>query len=188
MSMRPHTRGFTLIEMLVSVAIFSIVMVMALGALLSLSEANRRAELLSAATSNFNSSLDSMSRSIRTGSVYHCGAGTLTTTADCAVNGSNQFAFLSAQSQTTVYKLGTTECANGLGCILRSQDGGTSYISITSPDIVVSVLKFYVIGSTAGDSVQPKVVMLASGSATIKAGQQTQFNVQTSITQRIYDQ
>jgi prepilin-type N-terminal cleavage/methylation domain-containing protein len=181
-------RGFTLIEMLVSVAIFSIVMVMALGALLSLSEANRRAELLSTATSNFNSSLDSMSRSIRTGSVYHCGTGTLTITADCAANGSTQFAFLSSAGQTTVYKLGTTECANGTGCILRSQDGGTSYMSITSPDINVTALTFYVVGSTSGDSVQPKVVMLASGSTSVKAGEQTQFNVQTSITQRIYDQ
>ena len=181
-------RGFTLIEMLVSVAIFSIVMVMALGALLSLSEANRRAELLSAATSNVNSSLESMSRSIRTGSVYHCGAGTLTTTADCSASGATQFAFLSAQGQTTVFKLGTTECANGIGCIMRSQDGGTSYISITSPDIIITKLMFYVVGALSGDGVQPKVVMLSSGYTTVKAGEQSQFNIQTSITQRIYDQ
>ncbi|HVY72676.1 MAG TPA: type II secretion system protein [Candidatus Paceibacterota bacterium] len=181
-------RGFTLIEMLVSVAIFSIVMVMALGALLALSDANRQAQLLSIATNNFNSSLDSMSRAIRTGTAFHCGGGTLTVPADCALSPSTQFSFLSADGLQTVYKLGTTECSNGVGCILRSQDGGSSYVSITSTDIVVTKLAFYVKGSLTSDGVQPRAVILASGYTTVKAGQKTQFNVQTSITQRIYDQ
>lgn len=183
-----QTRGFTLIEMLVSVAIFSIVMVMALGSLLSLSEANRKAELLSSATNNFDSVVDSMTRAVRTGSRYHCGGGTLTTTADCAASGSNEFAFLSASGQTTVYELDTSGCANGIGCIVRSTDGGSTFTSITSPDIIVTSLKFYVIGSTNGDTVQPKVVMLMSGYVTITGLQQTTFNIQTSVTQRLYDQ
>ena len=123
--------------MLVSVAIFSLVMVMALGALLALSEANRKAELLSSAINNFESSLDSISRAVRTGTLYHCGAGTLTVAADCAAAGSTQIAFLSASNQTTVYKRGTTECANGIGCVLRSTDGGSTFVSITSPEIVI---------------------------------------------------
>lgn len=182
------TRGFTLIEMLVSVAIFSIVMVMALGALLALSDANRQAQLLSIATSNFNSSLDSMTRAVRTGTVFHCGSGTLTVPADCTLLPSSQFSFLSADGLQTVYKLGTTECSNGVGCILRSQNGGATYSSITSTDIIVTKLTFYVKGSSTSDQVQPRVVVLASGYTTIKAGQKTEFNVQTSLTQRVYDQ
>lgn len=181
-------RGFTLIEMLVSVAIFSIVMVMALGALLALSEANRQAQLLSIATNNFNSSLDSMARAMRTGTIFHCGSGTLTTPADCAATPSSQFSFLSADGLQTVYKLGTVECANGLGCILRSQNGGSTYMSITSTDIIVTRLQFYVKGSSTSDGIQPRVIILGSGYTTIKAGQKTQFNVQTSLTQRVYDQ
>ncbi len=181
-------RGFTLIEMLVSVAIFSTVMVIALGSLLALSEANRKAELLSSVTNNFNSAIDSMTRGMRTGSRYHCGGGTLTTTNDCATTGSGQFAFLSSSGQTVVYQLQTTGCANNTGCIIRSTDGGATYTSITSPEIVVTSLMFYVLGSSSSDAVQPKVVMLVSGYATIKGLQQTTFNLQTSVTQRFYDQ
>lgn len=181
-------RGFTLIEMLVSVAIFSVVMVMGLGALLALSEANRKAQLLSEAINNFQSSLDSISRAVRTGSEYHCGGGALTARQDCTLTPSSQMAFLSATGQTTVYKRGTTtDCANAQGCILRSTDGGSNYITITSPEIVVTALQFYVIGAPLGDSIQPKAVMLIGGYIVGKNGQQTTFDVQTSVTQRIYD-
>ncbi|MBY0473087.1 type II secretion system GspH family protein [Patescibacteria group bacterium] len=192
-------RGFTLIEMLVSVAIFSVVMVVALGALLSLSEANRRAELLSQATNNFNSSIDSMTRAIRTGSQYHSGTGTLTTLRDTPdANGDTQFAFLpSGGSQVTVYKYNSgVGCPNSVaGCILRSQDGGSTYAAITSPDIIITSLKFYVIGAPQGVqtvgaqslSVQPKVEILISGYVTVKGGVTSSFNVQTSVTQRLYD-
>lgn len=182
-------RGFTLIEMLVSVAIFSVVMVMALGALLALSEANRKAQLFSEAINNFQSSLDSISRAVRTGSEYHCGGGTYTTRQDCTLTPGTQLAFLSATGQTVVYKRGSSsgECANAQGCILRSQDGGSSYLSITSPDIVVTSLQFYVIGAPLADGIQPKTVILINGYIVGKSDQKTYFDVQTSVTQRIYD-
>lgn len=189
------TRGFTLIEMLVSVAVFSMVMVVALGALLSLSEANRKAQLLSEATNNFNSAIDSMTRSIRTGTSYHCGGGVVSTAQDCT-NGSTEFAFLPAgASARTVYEYSTSGCTdNGPGCIVRSQDGGSTFAPITSSDIVVTSLQFYVVGAPSGVqspqslSIQPKVEILIAGYITLKSGQTTAFNVQTSVTQRIYDQ
>jgi prepilin-type N-terminal cleavage/methylation domain-containing protein len=179
------SRGFTLIEVLVSVAIFATVMVIALGSLLALSEANRKAELLSSATNNFNSAIDSMARAIRTGTVYHCGGGTLTTALACP-GGSTQFAFLSATGATNVYVLNTSTCQNGLGCIVRSQDGGSTYVPITSPELVVTSLKFYVRGNQG--SVQPQVFMLVSGYVTITGVKQSVFNLQTSVTQRAFGQ
>jgi prepilin-type N-terminal cleavage/methylation domain-containing protein len=183
-----NNRGFTLIEMLVSVAIFAVVMVVALGALLSLSEANRRAELLSSATNNFNSAIDSMSRAIRTGQNYHCGGGTLTLAQDCAASGSSEFAFLSATNQEVVYEFSTSGCPNSAGCILRSLDGGSTFASITSPELVVTSLMFYVIGSPKGDNIQPKVDMLVGGHIVIQGSQNATLSLQTSITQRLYDQ
>lgn len=194
-------RGFTLIEMLISVAIFSVVMVIALGALLSLSEANRRAQLLSEATNNFNSAIDSMTRTIRTGSQYHCGTGTLSALQDCPSTNGTQFAVLpsgaSLSNQIVVYKHNSgAGCPNSVaGCILRSLDGGATYAAITSPDIIVTSLKFYVIGAPQGVqtigaqslSVQPKVEILIGGYVTVKGGVTSAFNVQTSVTQRLYD-
>jgi hypothetical protein len=126
-----------------------------------------------------------MSRAIRTGSVYHCGSGTLTTMQPCST-GATQFAFLSAAGQTTVYALNTTSCANGIGCIVRSTDAGATYLPITSPDIIITSLQFYVRG-VAGNT-QPQVSILLSGYITLKGTQQTPFNVETSVTQRIYGQ
>ncbi len=150
-------RGFTLIEMLVSVAVFSMVMVVALGALLALSEANRKAQLLSEATNNFNSAIDSMSRTIRTGSMYHCGTGAVDQTQDCQSLSQDQFAFLpngaTLSSQVVVYKFSSSasECPAGVaGCIVRSQDGGITFSSITSSDIVITSLQFFVVGAPQG--------------------------------------
>lgn len=182
--------------MLVSVAIFSMVMVIALGALLALSEANRRAALLAEATNNFNAAIDSMARSIRTGSSYQCGTSS---SLDCTGTALNQFSYLpNGASQRTVYKYSSDATACGdtdgeVGCILRSQDGGTTFASITSPEIYVSALKFYVIGAPVGVQspwgldIQPMVTMLIAGHVTVKGGQTSTFSIQTSVTQRIYD-
>src|SRR5437868_2432209 len=87
-------KGFTLIEVLVSVMIFSIVMTVALRALLSMSESDRRAEAMKSVINNLNFALDSMVRDIRTGYNYHCGTSgaDLSTpgTQDCAGAGAAQ--------------------------------------------------------------------------------------------------
>ncbi len=47
-------RGFTLIEMIVAVAVFSIVMVVGAGALLSIVDANRRGQAQQTVINNLN--------------------------------------------------------------------------------------------------------------------------------------
>ena len=218
-------KGFTLIELMVSVAIFSVVMVLALGSLLSISTSEKKAETLKSVMNNLNFALDSMSRSIRTGSVYHCGSsGTLTVAQDCTNPGQSYLAFKATDGITTVvYWLDTTanECgqtgAVG-GCIMRCfttngtcnpPGSGTpnSFSQITAPEVIIAIapgqpgagaagLIFYVTGScdpagTGGctpDTVEPKVTMTLSGYTQVTATQQTAFNIQTSVTERLYDQ
>lgn len=64
--------GFTLVEMIVSLAVFSIVAVVALGAMVKIVSANRKAQSLQASITNLNFALDAMSRELRTGSTYFC--------------------------------------------------------------------------------------------------------------------
>lgn len=68
----PKRRGFTLVEMIVSLAIFSIVSVVALGSLVKIVSANKKAQTLQASISNINFAIDSMSRELRTGNYYLC--------------------------------------------------------------------------------------------------------------------
>jgi hypothetical protein len=83
------------------------------------------------------------------------------------------------------------------GCIVRSTNGGATYLPITAPEVIVtnvagtgSGLKFYLRGSTLGnlgDNIQPNVVITVTGYIKISETQKTPFSVQTSVTQRLYD-
>ena len=192
----PYNRGFTLIEMMVSVAVFTIVMTVALGALLSMSESDRKAQTIKSVINNINFSVDSMSRSIRTGYIYHCDSSVspVTSPRDCTGTPSTSFAYRPADSlNTIVYRLETSNAAlcgqpaSKVGCIVRSVDGGLNYSPITSAEVYIDTLNFYVTG-TASAVIQPKVTILISGVVNMNAEQNSVFNLQTSVTQRLYDQ
>lgn len=197
-----NPKGFTLIEMLVSVAIFAVVMVIALGALLAISESDRKAQTLKSIINNLNFALDSMSRSVRTGLNYHCGsAGTLSDPDDCISTPETSFAFQAADGATVRYCRGNGTLCNASGtAILRSVSTVNSgaFAPITSSEVQISRLLFYVIGAE-GPTIQPKVTIVVSGYVQVSGGATSQtdcgtnsatcstFNLQTSVTQRLYD-
>ena len=65
-------KGFTLIETLVSLALFSVVLVIAGGTIVSVIDVNKRNQLISSVVNNLNYSIDSMVRDIKTGYLYKC--------------------------------------------------------------------------------------------------------------------
>ena len=69
---RAKRAGFTLVEMIVSLALFSVVAVIAIGALLKVIDANDKAQSIQSAVTNLNFALESMSRDLRTGTDYDC--------------------------------------------------------------------------------------------------------------------
>jgi prepilin-type N-terminal cleavage/methylation domain-containing protein len=196
-------KGFTLIEILVSVAIFSIVMVMALGALLAMSTADHRAELLKSALNNLNFALDSMSRDVRTGWAWGCNS---TPGTNCQSPGANEFVYTSADYGQVLYKYDTStsdcgQATGAVGCIARSTDGGNHWAAVTAPEVVIQNLSgcsagttpclFYLVGAPAGstgDTVQPKLTITLSGYVQLTPTQQSPINLQTTVTQRLYDQ
>ncbi|MBI2004935.1 type II secretion system protein [Patescibacteria group bacterium] len=193
--MYKNPRGFTLIEILVSTAIFIIIMVMAMGALLSVSAANNKAASIKTVMDNLNFALDSMTRSIRTGQDYKCaGVG------DCPsgdsfivfeAHPSSQPGCTSGSGCSVTYCLSNTAgtaCGPSGPYILRNVNA-TGFVAITAAEVVIDKLTFYVKGAPLGDSIQPKITIIISGhtqsGSTLPS---TTFNVQTSVTQRIYDQ
>lgn len=69
---RSKQHGFTLIEMIVSLGVFSIVVLAAVGALLMLIGTNRQLQGEQSVMTNLSFALDSMTREIRTGTHYFC--------------------------------------------------------------------------------------------------------------------
>jgi len=189
--------GFTLVEMIVAVALFSVVMLVAVGALLALVGANRKAQALQSVMNNLDITLDGMARSIRMGSNFHCGStGTLTTPQDCSVNGDTLFAFEpygnTSADQPWIYSLGT-----GITCgerrICKSVNGQTA-VAITAPEVSIDDMDFYVVGSNRGctvnpcDTVQPKVVIVIKGTAPVQNSKsRTSFHIQVTAVQRLLD-
>jgi type II secretory pathway pseudopilin PulG len=201
-----------LVEVLVSVMIFSLVMTVALGALLSMSESNRRAESLKSVINNLNFALDSMSRTIRTGLDYHCnttGADFLTPAPqDCdgkngTPAGASYLALRAADGSRVAYCLSggsilrDTIPASDVTTLLPANCTASGFVPLTSTEVTITSLKFIVTGTNPGTgdtcsgspcSIQPKVTMLLTGSIKVSGTVSTVLNLQTSITQRIYDQ
>jgi len=185
-------KGFTLIEMMVSVAIFAIVMTISLGALLSMSESDRKAQSFKSVINNLNFSMDSMSRSIRTGQVYHCdiSQGSISTARDCATVAATSFAFQATDGTTVSYCLYDNSIRREItpaGFTPDTSCSASGFGSITSPEVRIDTLSFFVTGAESA-GIQPKVTILISGVVTVTATQTSTFNLQTSVTQRVYDQ
>ena len=194
------SRGFTLVEMIVSVALFAIVMVVCVGALLSLVNANRKAQALQSVINNLNIALDGIVRNTRMGSSYHgaggdaaCGASDYSTPHDCT-NGGTIFAFepyggdpkVSTDNWVYVFDTDGTYC--GAHRLCKSVNGGANFIAITAPEVSIDDLKFYVVGSTQGDAVQPKVVIVLKGTAgNVGSIARTTFHIQATAVQRLLD-
>ncbi|HEY4514112.1 MAG TPA: type II secretion system protein [Candidatus Paceibacterota bacterium] len=183
-------KGFTLVELLVSVTLFAIVMLVSVGTLLSLVGANRKAQALQSVMNNLNVSLDGMVRSIRMGSNYSCGDLLFEGTGnndDCTLSGSLSFSFEPFNLGIEPVKRWRYEFESGSGRIKRSRDEA-NWEYITAPEVKIDKMTFYVEGTNRGDNKQPKVVITLRGTANasdVKA--KTTFSIQATAVQRILD-
>jgi len=182
-------RGFTLIEIMTAMAIFSVVVVISMGSILAVFDLNRKSESVKSAMDNLNLAIESMAREMRFGSMYSC-SPTLPTTLppplqDCAdIDGEESIAFRNTdRTRTIVYR------KFGSG-IQKSLDAGATFAPVTSPEITINDLKFYVLGTStygSGDREQPRIIIKIRGIAGTKSNSQTDFTMQTMVSQRQLD-
>lgn len=175
------SRGFTLVEMITAMAVFMVVLTLSLGSILQVFDVNRKSQALKTVMSNLNLAIESMAREMRFGEDYHCGSsGTISSPQNCP-GGDSFVSFLSSDDEQIVYRL------NG-SVIEKSVNGGASYAAITGQEIDIEDLSFYVLGAGAqSPSLQPKVIIKISGTAGADEDSQTEFTLQTMVSQRILD-
>ncbi len=207
-------RGFTLIEMMVAVSLFTIVMLISMTTLVSIINADIKAQSLQSIIDNLNFALDDMSRTVRTGTTYHCTDGQSdtfplmgdpTVTQDCpgpygssylSVEGSN--GNRTDPNDQIVYRFAVAaDCGSGFtgSCLMKSTQSGAvgSFSPITSPEISIDSARFYVRGScpltggSCSDAIQPRAIVIISAHVTLPHGGTTVLNLQTTMTQRAYD-
>lgn len=185
-------RGFSLIEVLVSLSIFTIVITISVGVLLVLITANARAQNTQEIMTNLSFALDSITREIRTGADYYCGSeGSIPTsgeeTRNCA-NGGAAFSF-NEGGQSLTEGMGSRRIGVRLnGSVIERRLGSNgSWAALTSPDTEITQLRFFVSGATRADNESPTVTIYIEGIAGVEDGSESTFHVQTTVVQQLLD-
>lgn len=185
-TIQKENKGFTLVEVLVAFALFTIVMTIVAASITAMATGNRKERALREAMDGINAAMESMSRNIGVGVSYDCelipSSGA---TSDCA-NGGSRMGFISSSGQFTVYQLANGEIER---CISTAPSGpcAGSYVAMTPPEVTVNSLKFYVQGSSRGDDEQPHVTITISGKTSTSTQYVTPFFLETTVTERLPD-
>lgn len=176
--MRTH-RGYTLLELIVAVGIFSVVMLAATGAYLTLIRLDRQARAVNEIANNLSFAVDSMARAVRTGTGYKCNNNGAVP--NCTSTPGTSFGFNDSESpsRAIVYSLVNNQ-------IVASVNGGTA-VPLTDPRIQVTALEFRVRGVGTGDSIQPQVTFSIRGYMTTGPTASTTFAIQGAATRRLLE-
>ena len=168
-------KGFTMLEMIVSMGVFAIAVLIGVGSLLALTNAQKKALVLQSTQDNLRFALETIARDIKTGDSYHCADDVSLVQVDCP-SGNDSLTFLNVSGATVTFKVSGNR-------ILRSINGGLTFDPITSPDIIIEYLTFYVIGSSISDDFHPRVSIVAKG-VSGSGSTRSELNLQTTVSQR----
>ena len=171
-------RGFTLLEMLIALGIFSVVMIITVGAVLALQQAQVKASRIQDMQDNLRFSVESMTKEMRTGTDF-LPSGAISG----LPNGYDQLVFTRSDGVQIGY-CRTSNAIRKMTAIINCTSGAP----VTDDAIAVEQLVFYVIGNALGPSDgQPRITIAlrASSADPILA---TTFRIQTTVTQRLRDQ
>lgn len=187
-------RGFSLIEMLVSIALFAIVVTTSVGTLLVLVDANAKSQSVQIAINNLSFAVDVMTRQLRTGTDFHCdnnqaaivsGSSLKSGVNDCT-NGGSAIAFTDTR---TGQRIGFALAHPNGTSIQRRIDGmnGNAWLDMTGGNITITNLDFVVTGSDGNDDLQPSVTLFIEATVGDVTGLGSQFQIQTTVVQRKLD-
>ncbi len=175
-------RGFSLIEIMVSLAIFSVVAVVASGAFLKIVDAGKKAQALKAVMNNLNYAIESLSRELRTGTGYACVNASIDATGNCsdtAITFESQRGDTANTADQIVYRYNSTEQS-----LEKSEDSGSTYYPVTAKDVKITSMVFVVTGSQIGDAIPSKVMIAIQGTTGVKEKLKSDFSLQTSVAER----
>jgi prepilin-type N-terminal cleavage/methylation domain-containing protein len=192
-------RGFTLVEMLVSLALFTTVATMAVGTLLILINGNSQVTAEQSTLTSLSFALDSMTREIRTGSEYYCGTvnqvrgGTVTGSSTIVQNctaGNVGLSFREAGESITAGASQSRIAYYFASNQLWRQVGSAAPQAVVTNDVQIINARFIVTGtsplSAGTEIVQPSVTLLIEARASSSDATKT-FTLQSTVTQRALD-
>jgi prepilin-type N-terminal cleavage/methylation domain-containing protein len=201
------TAGFTLVELMVALSLFTIVVLAAVSTLYTVNRASRNVQAMRTVLDNLNFAIESMSRTIRTGTDLgangNIGVDSPFGTGVQEIILRSTFEDPNGNPKTVRYACSSCngDSSDGVGSIQKWVQGGSGWIDITSQEIDIQQLMFFVEGSCPPSSVtygggscdltgveykQPSVSILIIGVATA-GGDTAPFAVQTYVSQRAFE-
>lgn len=206
-----NSPGFTLVEVMISIGLFTVIMVIGIGAILGVNSTHRKTQSMRAVVDNLSFVMDDMARSIRLADSIFCTSNIVAPNSALDItsisnggpyqscpSGGNILAFepywnydANNPNNQVVYYL---QDADGVGTIFKkpaeNQDWGADpFIPITPAEIDIDMNKsgFWVTGTEDEITpVQPKVTIVLVG--TVRLGNvASEFNLQTTVSQRLLD-
>ena len=178
----PSSPGFTLVELLVSIALFSVVALVIMGAVTSIINANRKAQTMISVINNLNFALESMTRTIKTGSNLEIdpdGTGLGTVVSVCDEDGrATTYYFDEPGMRIMVQRELGNDCDDA---------AAATEMALTAPEVKITGLAFYgfpAAGGGGGAATQPAVLMSTQGFMELAGGIRSDFNVQTTVAMR----
>jgi len=193
-----NNKGFTLIELVVSVGIFTIVTTIAVGALLVANDTLRKVRLMRNTMENLNITLEGITKKMRTGTFLDCNVydAPLTNCSSGIVAISNNplpglnrtFQFRGQDGR--IYRYNWNQTTRRVDV---SVDGG-AYRAVTSPEVQITSFTMYLVGAGRAtwptQEEQARVTITISGFADFGVDPKfdTSFFLQTTITKRLLDQ
>ena len=195
-------KAFTLIEVLISLTLFSVVMLVGMGALLSIIDANAKMQAVQSVMNNLNITIDSMMRAVRMGRNYYCGNDIPSwpvSPRDCSSSPSSGMSFVSHEGNLVSFYLNGTQIYRRK---CESSNLSCSDLPMTAPDIEITRFDVYITGAEGRytkdrDTLQPTAVFIIEGVAGSeqisgalygkKRKIRTDFKLQTVATQRLLD-
>ena len=184
--------GFSLIELMVSLTLFAIVMVVSTGTLITLIDANAKAQALNSAMTNLSFALDSITREIRMGYHYSCkdtdnstneALGATTTTTDCSSISNPSGNFIAFTRERDNVRMGFRL----KGGVLQQKTAGGNWMPLVADDVFIQNFELVVkntdtYNGTGGSDTEQPSIDVNNGLET-----DTDFNIQTHIVQRRLD-
>ena len=182
-------KGFTLIEMIIAISIFGIVTSVALGGMFAVLDSNRYAQALESSMANLNFSLESLSRDLKFGQAYFCGAergGPWENDKKATQDGNScdSLAVTFNEKRVLYYLDG--------GVVMKVEydedDNQTKSSPVTAiGEVEITGLSFSVRGAGA-DQKQPYVFITIVGSVDIGGQKDVGFELQSTASQRVLDE
>ncbi|OGI70024.1 hypothetical protein A2824_03620 [Candidatus Nomurabacteria bacterium RIFCSPHIGHO2_01_FULL_42_16] len=156
-------RGFTLVETMIAVTLFTILMTIGSGAVLNTSSIYRKTANLRAAVDNLSFVMEDMARNLRLGSEY--------TGSDYIID------FKAVDGTPTSYIFDSNDNYK-----IKKQKGSGQFETLTLPEIEIDSSSGFELDNTG----QPMVTIRISGKVIYK-DLESEINLQTTVSQRLLE-